>query len=176
MGGAGMTDQGPAAVSTANLPDGIRLCRGTEADLDAVVALEQSSFAEPWTRKMFQGELTGNPFARVLVVRESGAREGGEVLGYLCYWIVFDELRVMNLAIQAPWRRRGVATAMVRYAIRDARTAEATRALLEVRASNAAARALYQYVGFRETGVRKAYYRNPVEDAVLMEMNLLTEG
>lgn len=168
---------------------GVTLLRGTIADLDDVVALEQEAFTEPWTRAMFEGELSGNPFARFVIARASAApapntasaassasAEGpGTVIGYLCYWLVFEELRIMNIAIRSGWRRQGIATAMVQQAMREAIAVRGQRALLEVRASNAAALALYTRLGFRETGRRRAYYRRPEEDAVLMAVEPLCE-
>lgn len=176
----------PSAEGTAwSLPAGVTLVRGTLADLDDVVALEQQAFTEPWTRAMFEGELSGNPFARFIIARASAvdAANGAAladaadlretVVGYLCYWVVFEELRIMNIAIRSKWRRQGIAAAMVQQAIREAIDAQGHRALLEVRASNDAALALYTRLGFRETGRRRAYYRRPEEDAVLMAMEPL---
>lgn len=122
---------------------------------------------------MFEGELSGNPFARFLLVREQ--TEGGAriLAAYLCYWIVFDEVRLMNLAVTPEHRRRKLATSLVWQALGEARVAQAKRALLEVRISNDAARGLYRGLGFRETGSRKDYYMNPVEDAILMALEPL---
>ncbi|MFO0773945.1 MAG: ribosomal protein S18-alanine N-acetyltransferase [Nitrospiraceae bacterium] len=152
------------------LPDGLTLEPGTVADLDEMLAIEQQSFSEPWSRAMFLGELSGNRFARFVVVRTTGGPIR-MLCGYLCYWIVFDELRLMNIAVHPDWRRRGLANVLVRRAMDEA-TAQAVggplRGHLEVRASNVAARALYAGLGFREIGLRKQYYRRPDEDAVLM--------
>lgn len=84
----------------------------------------------------------------------------------------------MNLAVASERRRRNLATSLVRQALDEARDAQAKRALLEVRVSNEAARRLYRGLGFRETGNRKDYYRNPVEDAILMALEPLvpTQG
>jgi ribosomal-protein-alanine N-acetyltransferase len=138
-------------------------------DLEEIFAIEVVSFTAPWTRHMFEVELVGNPFARTLVGRSVDRR----VVGYICAWVVFDEVRIMTLAVHPDWRRRGLGTrlldAMMRRAVREG----ARRAHLEVRASNAAAQALYEHAGFRRHAVRSRYYSHPEEDAVLMELDSL---
>jgi ribosomal-protein-alanine N-acetyltransferase len=137
-------------------------------DLDRLVAIEQASFTAPWTRKMLEAELQ-NPFSRVLTARQISDGRTGEIVGYLCLWIVFEELRLMNLAVEAGSRRRGIAKALVLHALSLARDRGAERAVLEVRASNDAARRLYEGLGFRQVALRARYYSNPIEDAVLMQ-------
>jgi len=142
--------------------------------LDQILDLEQESFSAPWTRVMFEAELKGNPFSRLFVathIDEQGPHEG--IVGYLCYWIVFEELRLLNLAVCPSWRRQGVARRFVEFALHDARSENVERALLEVRASNAAAQSLYDAFGFREYGTRVGYYTNPEEDAILMRLEPL---
>ena len=143
-------------------------------DLDDLVRLEEACFSTPWTRKMLEAELSGNPFAHFLVARDTGS--SGRVVGYLCFWIVFEEVRVMNLAVAKEHRRRGVAAALVDRALRAGAAQAATRAVLEVRASNQAAIALYRRFGFVQVSTRRQYYSNPVEDAVLMELEPITVG
>lgn len=146
---------------------------GTVHDLERMVQLEQASFSAPWTRKMFEVELASNPFGHVLTVRRvlpGGLRS--ELMGYVCFWVVFEELRLMTLAVDPSLRRQGVATALVHQAMVQGGALGAVRAVLEVRASNEAARRLYERMGFHQVAVRAKYYANPVEDAVLMEMDL----
>ncbi|MBM4133973.1 MAG: ribosomal-protein-alanine N-acetyltransferase [Nitrospira sp.] len=137
-------------------------------DLDRLVAIEQGSFTAPWTRKMLEAELQ-NPFSQLLTVRRKSKGRTGDIVGYLCFWIVFEELHLMNLAVEAGSRRRGIAKALVLQALSLARDRGAERALLEVRASNHAARRLYEGVGFRQVALRVRYYSDPIEDAVLMQ-------
>ena len=150
----------------------IRIVPATLADLPDLLRLEEACFSAPWTRKMLEAELTGNQFAHFLVARETAeaATTEGAIVGSLCFWIVFEEVRLMNLAVAEQMRRRGIAAALVEAALRAGLTQAATRAVLEVRASNHAALALYRRFGFAQVSVRPAYYSNPVEDAVLMEM------
>lgn len=143
--------------------------------LPDILYLEEACFSAPWTRKMLEAELNGNPFAHFLLAKRQGEQAGEDpaesIVGYLCYWIVFEEVRLMNLAVIESMRHRGIARSLVRAALQTGLSQSAHRALLEVRASNQAAQALYQTFGFRQTAVRPKYYNNPVEDAVLMELD-----
>ena len=142
-------------------------------DLDDVLAIEQESFSEPWTRAMFEVELRGNPFGRFLGAFCAGEESSAKpLLGYICYWMVFEELRLMNLAVRQDCRRQGIASYLVRHAIEEGITQGTTRALLEVRAGNRVGQVLYQALGFREYGCRRSYYTNPNEDAILMQLSL----
>lgn len=139
--------------------------------LEHILKIEQESFSAPWTRMMFEAEVVGNPFGRVLVatpIEDHDRPEG--IVGYFCYWIVFEELRLLNLAIKSAWRRQGIARRFVQFGLHDAHSQGVERALLEVRASNVAAQNLYDSFGFREYGKRVSYYSNPKEDAILMRL------
>lgn len=146
----------------------------TSGILDEVLAIEQACFSAPWTRKMLAAELSGNQFANFLIAKCPDPLSGSlAVAGYFCFWVVFEEVRLMNLAVLAPFRRQGVATKLVCTALRTGLARGATRAMLEVRESNQGAQSLYHRLGFRQTAKRSRYYVNPEEDAVLMEMTPL---
>ena len=84
------------------------------ADLEQILQLEEACFSAPWTRKMLEAELSGNQFAHFLIAKGSGLQaETTDIAGYLCFWVVFEELRIMNLAIKASARRRGIARRLV---------------------------------------------------------------
>ena len=125
---------------------------------------------------MFEVELTDNPFARFLTAHIENAGQIPEVtrelVGYVCFWVVFEELRMMNLAVAPHVRHRGIGRWLLQQAITMGLEQGARRALLEVRASNSPALALYERTGFSRSGMRTKYYTNPVEDAVLMELEL----
>jgi ribosomal-protein-alanine N-acetyltransferase len=148
--------------------------RATERDLDRILRIEQESFSAPWTRKMFEAELAQNPFGRLYVARPAGPSQ--DLVGYVCFWVVFEELRLMTLAVESSRRRQGIGRALLDEALALGRAEGATKALLEVRASNTAAVRMYEETGFRRTAVRARYYANPVEDAVLMERDLSQGG
>lgn len=143
------------------------------ADLEQILQLEEACFSAPWTRKMLEAELSGNQFAHFLIARGSGLDGTTDIAGYLCFWVVFEELRIMNLAIKASARRRGIARRLVTRTLEIGLEKGASRALLEVRASNDPALLLYEHMGFRRVSIRSRYYSHPLEDAVLMEMEPL---
>jgi ribosomal-protein-alanine N-acetyltransferase len=93
------------------------------------------------------------------------------IVGYLCFWVVFEEVRLMNLAVIESMRHKGIARALVLQALEVGLVEAAMRAVLEVRASNHAAHALYRNLGFRDVTTRPTYYTNPIEDALLMELD-----
>lgn len=140
--------------------------------LTEILEIEEACFSAPWTRKMLEAELTGNQFAHCVVAmrQKATALPCRNIVGYHCFWIVFEELRLMNLAVRESMRRQGVGWSLAREAIIVGMRHGATRAVLEVRASNEAAQRLYRLMGFTPIGIRRQYYSNPVEDAVLMEM------
>jgi ribosomal-protein-alanine N-acetyltransferase len=151
----------------------------TPESLIEILKVEEACFSAPWTRKMLEAELSGNPFAHFLVAKREGGSEGSAeaIVGYLCYWIVFEEVRLMNLAVIESLRHRGIAKSLVASALRSGMSQSAHRAVLEVRASNQPAQRLYRGFGFSQTAIRPKYYVNPVEDAVLMELDpIVVEG
>jgi [ribosomal protein S18]-alanine N-acetyltransferase len=130
---------------------------------------------------MFETELTGNQFSHLwtaLSANESviGKQGAPPLIGYICFWVVFDEYRLMNLAVEPSWRRQGIARELMRRSLVSGSDIGARRALLEVRASNLAAIHLYGGLGFQRVGTRERYYNKPVEDALLMELNPMTVG
>jgi ribosomal-protein-alanine acetyltransferase len=96
------------------------------------------------------------------------AEEAGEVIGMIAVRVMADEGEILNLAIAVPWRRRGVGSRLVESAIAQARAAGTVRVFLEVRESNAVARAFYSRMRFIEVGRRRGYYRDPDEDALVL--------
>ena len=141
--------------------------------LPDILQIEEACFSAPWTRRMLEAELSGNPFAHFLVAKQIPRGEGGScsIIGYLCFWVVFEEVRLMNLAVIESMRHKGIAKALVLQALEAGLTRAAMCAVLEVRASNHAAHALYRSLGFRDVTTRPMYYTNPIEDALLMELD-----
>jgi [ribosomal protein S18]-alanine N-acetyltransferase len=133
-------------------------------ELDGLLAVEETSFTNPWTREMYLAELENTGVSFVFVAREAT----GHIVGFCSFWRVVDELHINNLAVLPMYRRRGVASAILERVFDEARVLGATRATLEVRRSNDAARQLYERFGFAVAGVRRGYYRNPEEDALVL--------
>jgi ribosomal-protein-alanine N-acetyltransferase len=139
-----------------------------EADLDTIMEIERLSFATPWVRQAFAEELD-RPWARLDVLRDGGS---DRVIGFCDYWLVADELHILNIAVHPDRRGQGRASQLVGHVLTVARQHEVRSVSLEVRLSNHAARSLYQKLGFREVGVRPKYYADNREDAVLMDLLL----
>jgi ribosomal-protein-alanine N-acetyltransferase len=134
------------------------------ADAAAMAEIEKLCFSSPWSFEDLLREIEENEPALYIV-----CEEGSRVVAYAGLWIVSGEGHVMNVAVRPGFRGRGIGAAVVGSLIGRARglhgVAEFT---LEVRASNAAARRLYERLGFREEGRREGYYSEPKEDAVIM--------
>ena len=142
-----------------------------DADLAEVLAIERLAFASPWTRQSFLFDLHDNPFARSIVAREVA---GGPVIGYGCTWHVHEELRINNIAVHPDWRGSAIGRGLLRRMLAEGRDAGCRIALLEVRPSNVAARALYESEGFVQIGRRKNYYRAEREDALVLALEMET--
>jgi ribosomal-protein-alanine N-acetyltransferase len=140
-------------------------------DLDGILAVDAATFERPWTRAMYEWEWTHSDVARFYVARSAGA-----VVAYCAGWVIFDELHINNLAVDPAWRRRGVASALLIFVLQSAAAEGAARSTLEVRRSNEPARRLYERFGFAFAGVRTAYYREPVEDALVLWRNRAGDG
>jgi len=132
--------------------------------IDDVLAIEEQSFTNPWTREMYRAELENRGVSYCYLAKD----HAGGVVGFCSFWRVLDELHINNLAVEPRHRRAGVATALLERVLGDGVTLGATRATLEVRQSNQAARQLYERFGFAVTSVRRSYYTKPVEDALVL--------
>lgn len=142
----------------------------TAADVDAVCAIEEATFARPWSRASIENELT-NSCARYVVLRRSG-----ETVGYAGMWLVIDEAHVTNVAIRKDLRGQGLGEKLMRALIQLAADSGMIWMTLEVRRSNVAAQGLYRKLGFVDVGWRKRYYEDNGEDALLMGLEHLPEG
>ena len=142
----------------------------TVADLPSVLAIERMSFTSPWTESNFRHEIEDNPRAWNLVGRASGG-----VVAFACAHIVADELMINDLAVDSSARRRGFGRVLLRHLIEGARIRGCRRATLEVRPSNAPARALYEAFGFDVVGRRRGYYADTGEDALLLACALSSD-
>jgi [ribosomal protein S18]-alanine N-acetyltransferase len=134
------------------------------ATIDAIAALEAESFTNPWPRETLVWELRNSDVTRIHVLRNPE----GDVIAFCVSWVIFDELHINTIAVAAAERRKGLATVLLKQVLAEAAAEGAGKATLEVRASNGAALALYERLGFRVTGQRPRYYTNPEEDALIL--------
>ena len=135
-----------------------------DADLTGVLEVEAESFTNPWTREMYAWELKNRAVCHIYVVRTPEHAVGG----FCAFWLVLDEVHINNLAMRPGLRGRGIGTALIRHVLAEGARLGARRATLEVRASNAGARRLYERLGFYVAGTRRNYYTEPVEDALIL--------
>lgn len=136
-------------------------------DLTRIEEVENLSFTTPWSRKAFYNELVLNQFAHYTVVTVDGV-----IAGYCGFWLILDEAHITNIAIHPDYRGRGLGRALLRYVMQLAQELGATSMILEVRVSNDIARGLYESLGFVRIGLRKGYYADNKEDAILMWVEL----
>lgn len=137
----------------------------TVDDLDTLVAIDTDS-PQAWDRAAFAEELRHHP-PTVFVMRLEG-----QAVAFMAIRLQEQDLDIVNVAVTPSQRRRGFGRLMVEKVVSEARGMGAETAFLEVRESNHGARALYRDLGFEETQKRRAFYRNPVEDAVLMRLSI----
>jgi len=144
-------------------------------DLDRVMEIEKDGFAHPWSADLIRREMMHDWATILLATERRRGREGQPreaVTGFVVYWLVHDEIHVLNIATAVEERRRGVARALMQEAAARGRKAGAVLATLEVRRSNAAAIALYRSLGYRHVGIRPNYYADEGEDAIVMVADL----
>jgi [ribosomal protein S18]-alanine N-acetyltransferase len=159
-------DAGTAEVTNEDTRARVVLRPARDADIDAVLEIEHASFGDPWNRNAFV-DLVDDPRVAFLI-----ADAGGAVRGYVVAWFVLDEGEIGNLAVARSARRRGIGALLLDGAIAAVRSSDVDTLYLEVRDSNAAARALYASRGFVEVGRRREYYRKPKEDALVLRLDL----
>lgn len=136
-------------------------------DITSVVAIEEESFATPWTHDIFEHEMTGNAYAHYVV-----AVQEGEVIGHCGMWIVLDECHITNVAVRKRWRGNGIGEGLMRQAIALCKEMNVRLMTLEVRVTNHTAQNLYRKLGFQDGGIRKNYYADDHEDALVMWVEL----
>lgn len=132
-------------------------------DLKAVMGLECRIFDSPWTEELFTQELRRGEFSIYLV-----AESGGSVLGYIGAQVLGGEVHITNMAVSPPHRRRGLGSALLVSCLQRGAERGARWLTLEVREANLGARAFYRLFGFEEIGLRRGYYADSGEDAVIM--------
>ena len=133
-----------------------------EEDIPAIMGIERSSFTTPWSEISFLGEVyKKNAFSNVALFE-------GDIIGYICVNYLLHESHILNLAVHELFRRRGVATILMNDTLKALKRKGCVFMYLEVRASNTGAQIFYERFGFKVESIRKKYYTNPDEDALLM--------
>jgi [ribosomal protein S18]-alanine N-acetyltransferase len=144
------------------------ICRSmTIEDVEAVSDIEQISFDDPWPKDVFVDELTKNPFSCYQVMEYDS-----EIIGYCGLWIVLDEASITNIAVLPSFRGEKLGEFLLTHVMEFAKVNSAVKLSLEVRISNEIAQNLYRKVGFQNGGIRKNYYSNNNEDALVMWVNI----
>ena len=136
------------------------------ADLPQVMLIELSTFTMPWTEATFRGLLRRKD-SDLLV-----ADVKGEIAGYAVFWAVMDQGELGNVAVDDDYRGKGIGTKLIEEILKRAHERGVKEIFLEVRKSNVRAQELYKTFGFVEVGRRKNYYLEPLEDALVMKMQL----
>ncbi|MHA6260090.1 ribosomal protein S18-alanine N-acetyltransferase [Sporosarcina sp. CAU 1771] len=136
-------------------------------DIPSVVKIEEESFSTPWTEEIFQHEMNGNEYAYYVV-----AEKDKQVIGHCGMWIVLDECHITNVAVLKHQRGFGVGEGLMREAIAFCEEMDVRLMTLEVRVSNETAQNLYRKLGFKDGGIRKNYYSDDHEDALVMWVEL----
>ncbi|MER2262057.1 MAG: ribosomal protein S18-alanine N-acetyltransferase [Psychrobacillus sp.] len=136
----------------------------TLEDIDQVLLIEEEAFAHPWNREAFEHEMTTNLYSYYLVAET----EDKNIVGYCGMWIVMDESHITNVAVAERMRGHRIGEGLMREAIRIVKEQNGVLMTLEVRVSNTVAKNLYYKLGFQDGGIRKNYYTDTQEDALVM--------
>ncbi|MER3446379.1 MAG: ribosomal-protein-alanine N-acetyltransferase [Candidatus Dadabacteria bacterium] len=136
------------------------------SDLDEIMLIEEACFPTPWPRQVFDMELK-SPRSFVRVTRLNGV-----IVGYIVAWMVCDEIHILNIAVHPDFRRMGIGESMMRYCLDHFLTKGAKYAILEVRRGNTGAKRLYEKLGFKSVGIRRGYYVDTGEDAIVMMLSM----
>ena len=141
-----------------------------ERDLPFVMEIERLSFPNPWQESSFRGEIANLhiSYPSVIIYRPQD-----KIIGYIIFWLVGDEAQISNLAVHPDFKRLGIGGTILHQVLTIMHRMGAKQVILEVRPSNLAARTLYEKNGFTPIGIRRGYYQEPPEDALLMSKNLV---
>lgn len=138
-----------------------------EKDLPQIMAIERACFPTPWAQQSYLNELRANDYARYFCLENDS-----EIIGYMGLWFILEEGHITNIAIHPKYQGQGLGELLIRSVIQLMVPEGMERMTLEVRASNYVARSLYEKIGFINAGIRKGYYTDNNEDAVIMWLEL----
>lgn len=136
------------------------------SDLDRVLVIENASFALPFSKKLFKNFLgQGSVFSIVVTI-------DCQIVGYAMYTFVADESEILNIAVEEGRRQGGLGAALMKYLLKHVTGLNAKEVFLEVRPSNSAARNFYKKFDFLQVGIRKGYYHDTNEDALVLRKSI----
>lgn len=138
-----------------------------EKDIEQIVHIENECFATPWSKEAFENELLKNQVANYTVLEDDD-----EVFGYCGVWIIVDEAHITNIALLPKYRGKKLGEVLLKKVMEISREKGAKTMTLEVRVTNDIAQSLYRKLGFLNGGIRKNYYSDNQEDALVMWVNL----
>ena len=140
-----------------------------DRDLPFVMEIERLSFPNPWKESSFRGEIANLhiSYPNVIIYRPQD-----KIIGYIIFWLVADEAQISNLAVHPDFKRLGIGDTILKQVLITMRRMQAKQVILEVRPSNLSARTLYEKNGFTLLGIRRGYYQDPPEDALVMSKSL----
>ncbi|AQY51800.1 ribosomal-protein-alanine acetyltransferase [Listeria weihenstephanensis FSL R9-0317] len=141
--------------------------QATVDDIKSLLRIENAVFTSPWSEKAFRNEFYTNSYAYYIVAEQNEA-----VIGYAGVWMILDEGHITNVAIHPDQQGNGYGKALFTELLRIAQAENVTRLTLEVRVSNLKAQQLYQKFGFKNGAIRKKYYPDNQEDALVMWVEL----
>lgn len=141
-------------------------------DLDQVMVIEEYSFPTPWKRAMYENDISHNKFSRFFVIKD---KVSGELVAYIGTWFIYEEAHVGTIASKKDYRGLRLAEQMLAYTALQAKNEGMEYIILEVRESNEPAIKLYERLSFEQVGLRKGYYSDTGEDALLLICHGLEE-
>jgi ribosomal-protein-alanine N-acetyltransferase len=150
--------------------DDITLRTMSMADLPRVMEIERACFSVPWIEDMFLYQLEMGDISENIVLLKNN-----HMVGYLIGWVIYDEIHILNVAVDPEERKQGFAGRMIEKLIERGEDKGGVRVVLEVRKSNQPAQSMYKKYGFRVVGVREGYYSETGEDALVMRLDLHRE-
>ena len=139
-----------------------------KTDIDQIYAIETECFSTPWSKESFYEELK-HPYSSLWVAKD---KQTHTVLGFICFWVLWDEMHILNIAVKKAFQGQGIGSLLLEKALTYARQRGLKWVGLEVRASNQRAINFYRKFGFKKIGRRPRYYHDTGEDAILMGLRL----
>ncbi|MCP5102606.1 MAG: ribosomal protein S18-alanine N-acetyltransferase [bacterium] len=146
----------------------VRIRKARKEDIEAIHAIKREQFPNPWKKEFFIDELTHN-ISNFYAAEENGS---AEIAGYIIFWIIEETLELHDIAVKETYKRKGVGARLLDFMFETAGARDVEEMFLEVRASNGAAITFYEKYNFKQISVRKNYYKDPLEDALVYCLKL----